>query len=87
MAQDIILYLNWLSALFALIAAFFWHKSSIAKVIYSPQPGGRQIIVQQGAEKWDLIKTLVIQSIWSRRAAIMASLAAICQSVALAIPK
>lgn len=85
MTQNIELYLNWLSALFALTAAFFWYKSSVAKVIYSPQIGGGQITVMQGNEKWDLVKTLVTQSNWSKRAAIMASIAAICQSIALVI--
>jgi len=85
MNEKIELYLNWSSALFALIAAFFWFKSSTAKVIFVSQSGGGQIAITQGNEKWDLIKTLVKQSVWSKRAAVMASLAAICQSIALTI--
>ncbi len=85
--------LNIASAIFALLAAGAWAYSACAVTIYEGAP----IVKPEGARlpapalfygmdrkgrQIDLIPTLIKQSKWSRNAAILTAIAAVCQALA-----
>jgi hypothetical protein len=80
------------SALFALAAAVLWFISAHTKVKAGKRPNNpdgfqtANIYVGSGKNEYELVETLVWQSIWSRWAAIAAGLAALCQAVAMYAP-
>jgi len=78
--------LNVIAALFALIAAFLWYKSATIQVPHQDEPDESGLhsaaIITRG--NTDFLQTAVTQSIWSKRAAIAAALAALFQSAASA---
>jgi hypothetical protein len=82
------------AAIAAIVAAFLWYKSA---TVTSPPPIKRPdaehfdagiIITDENdpmAEPYELFATLKLQSLWSKRAAIAASLAAVLQALALIV--
>ncbi len=78
------------AAIFALVAAYLWFKSSVVNVEPAlPNPDGMtdaQITVTEGQKKSDFIPTAREQTRWSKRAATAACVSAISQAVALFLP-
>ncbi len=79
--------LTWSAALFALAAAFLWLKASTARVPPDPNDMGAQIIVNEGEEESDFIRTVQEQSLWNKRAATAACTSAFFQGIALMLPQ
>ena len=79
------------AAVFALVAAFLWYKSSVVRVKPAPtNPGGlasAKIVVSEGQKDLDFIATTREQTRWSKWAAVAACVSAICQEIALLLPK
>jgi hypothetical protein len=76
---------EWLSALFAVLAAAAWVRSATVKVRAEHQsglnaavPGGYVHFVSKGIT-YDMHKTIQQQSWWNACAAILASIAGVCQ--------
>ncbi len=74
--------LNIFSAIAAIIAAFFWFKSTLVRIPYSEEAEETLAIVKDNI---DLIATGDRQNIWNRYAALAASVAALTQGISLLI--
>lgn len=77
-----------LAAFAAIFAALLWYKASAAEVPHDPDdPGDKAVVIfRNGDHQWDVIRTAELQTRWNKRAAFAASIAAILQAIALAIP-
>jgi hypothetical protein len=79
------------AAVFALVAAFLWYKSSVVRVKPAPMsPGesaGAKIVVSEGQKDLDFVATVREQTRWSKWAAVAACISAICQEIALLLPQ
>ncbi|MFA1722443.1 hypothetical protein [Xanthomonas campestris] len=77
-----------LAALAAIVAALLWYKASVAEVPHDPdRPGDKSAVVfYNGDHQWDVIRTAELQTKWNKRAALAASITAVLQAIALAIP-
>lgn len=83
--------LNIASAIFALLAAGAWAYSAYAVTIYAGpfvKPEGARLPapafyygLDRKGRQIDLIPTLIKQSKWSRNAAVLAAIAALCQGL------
>lgn len=65
----------------AFVAATFWYKSAVVKVPMKPGGTGNPELLVDG---YAFVSTAKAQTLWSRRAAIAASIAAMFQGVGLA---
>ena len=80
------------AAVSAIVAAGLWFWSTKVAVKYQPHPdkdGTTQAAIIVGTDEGsdtDFIRTAYAQAMWSKRAAIAASISALCQGVALLIP-
>ena len=79
------------AAVFALVAAFLWYKSSVVHVKPAPTNPGEfasaKIVVSEGQKELDFIATTREQTRWSKWAAVAACISAICQEIALLLPQ
>ncbi|WP_146093375.1 hypothetical protein [Xanthomonas pisi] len=77
-----------LAALAAIVTALLWYKASVAEVPHDPdRPGDKSAVVfYNGDHRWDVIRTAELQTKWNKRAALAASITAVLQAIALAIP-
>ena len=82
-----IMLLNFLAALFALAAAYLWHRSATVQVPHEdkPGPGGIYSAAIIVGDNTDFIGTTIAQALWSKRGAYAAAGAALFQGTALLI--
>lgn len=79
--------LNIGAAIFAILAAFFWLRSTLVKISPSNQPDANGIIPASiESEGADVIATAKRQNTWNKWGACAASIAALLQGVALLLP-
>lgn len=72
---------NVIAMISAIVAAVLWYKSAIVKVPMNPNGTGHPELNVNG---YAFVSTAQAQTVWSRRAAIAASVAAFFQGVGLA---
>jgi len=73
---------NALAALFALTAAALWYVSAKVRVPLTPGGTGNPEMVVDG---FAFVATAKVQTVWSRRAAFAAAVAAVFQALGLAL--
>ena len=74
------------AAVFALIAAALWYKSSVVSVELDPNNFGSTIMVDDEGKQTDFIATALAQARWSKWAAAAAGTSATFQAIALLLP-
>jgi hypothetical protein len=74
------------AAVFALIAAALWYKSSAVAVELDPNNFDSTIMVDDEGKQTDFIATALAQARWSKWAAAAAGTSAIFQAIALLLP-
>lgn len=72
---------NVIAMVSAIVAAALWYKSGVVKVPMIPGGTGNPELLVDG---YAFVSTAKAQTLWSRRAAIAASIAALFQGVGLA---
>ncbi|MGA2801161.1 MAG: hypothetical protein ABSE97_02125 [Verrucomicrobiota bacterium] len=85
------LLLAFAAAVFALVAAFLWYKSSVVRVKPAVTNSGEfasaRIMVSEGQKDSGFIATAREQTRWSKWAAVAACISAIFQEIALLLPQ
>jgi len=74
------------AAVFALIAAALWYKSSVVSVELDPNNFNSTIMVDDEGKQTDFIATALAQARWSKWAAAAAGTSATFQAIALLLP-
>jgi hypothetical protein len=80
-------WVNILSAICAIAAAFLWIKSARVKVWADGQMAGQpdNLVILRDGRKFDVTATAQAQSKWSARAAYAAAAAALLQALAICL--
>ena len=78
--------INALSAVFALIAAGLWFRSTTATAIVDPNNQGMIISKDTPKGRVDILETAALQTKWNKWAAGSAAMAAALQAIGTAIP-
>ncbi|WP_126403502.1 hypothetical protein [Ectopseudomonas mendocina] len=83
----VVMYLNFGAAFAAFAAAYLWHKSATVKVPHKDEPdaSGMYPAAIITDDNTDFIETASAQSVWSKRGAYAAAIAAALQGLALLI--